>query len=107
MKKFSLTTEYTEVELLQLIEQCVQKIIQQELPKVISLLTNSPPANNDCKLLTRKELKSILRLSYPTLARLTKLEILKAKIVGGSYRYLESDIKKYLNDKKNSRNINS
>ncbi len=94
MKKFCLTTEYSEAELLNVIEQCVQKIIQQELPKVISLLTNSPPLNNDYKLFTRKELKSILRLSYPTLARLTKEGVLKAKIVGGSYRYLESDVKK-------------
>ncbi len=103
MKKFSLVTEYTESELLQIIEQCVQKVIQAELPKVISLLTNSPPTNSNSKLLTRKELKDILRLSYPTISLLTKQGILKAKIVGGSYRYLESDIHKYLENKNSER----
>jgi|ERR1035437_2823358 hypothetical protein len=96
MKKFSLTTEYSETELLNLIEQCVQKTIQQELSKIISQLANSPPANNNYKLLTRKDLKVMLRLSYPTISRLTKEGILKAKIVGGSYRYLATDVSKYL-----------
>lgn len=102
MKKFILTTEYTEPEILQIIENCVQKTFEQELHKVITLLTNSPPLNHDCRLLTRKELKSLLRLSYPSIANLTAKGILKAKIIGGSYRYLETDVRKYLNETKNS-----
>lgn len=100
MKNFSLVTEYSETELVILIEQAVQKILQQELPKVISQLDNSPLVSDDCKLLTRKELKSILHFSYPTLAKLTKEGILRAKIVGSSYRYLKSDITKYLKEDK-------
>ena len=103
MKKFSLITEYSSEDLLLLIEQSVQKILHQELEKIISLLGNSPPRNNNCKLFTRKELKSMLRLSYPTLARLTKDGTLRAKIVGGSYRYLETDVMQYLNSSKNSK----
>jgi len=110
MKKFSLLTEYSESELLLLIDQTVQKVVSQQLEKIIPLIANSPPVNTG-KLLTRKEVKAILRISYPTLALLTKQNVLKAKLVGASYRYPHSEIIKYLNEitpaKKRLANINN
>lgn len=98
MKKFTLTTEYSEQEIVSIIENCVRITIQQELQNHISTIRSSttPFASN---LLTRKELRRILKLSYPTISRLTKNGTLKAKVVGGSYRYVESSITKYLNEK--------
>ncbi len=98
MKKFTLTTEYSEQKIVSIIEHCIQHTLKQELQKHVSTIhTSTTPFST--KLLTRKELRRILRLSYPTISRLTKNGTLKAKVVGGSYRYAESSIAKYLNDK--------
>ena len=98
MKKFTLTTEYSEQEIVSIIERCIQQIIKQELQKHISS-AHSLATKYSSKLLTRKELRRILRISYPTISRLTKNGTLKAKVVGGSYRYAESSIVKYLDAK--------
>ncbi|MEJ7821359.1 MAG: helix-turn-helix domain-containing protein [Chitinophagaceae bacterium] len=98
MKKFTLTTEYSEQEIVSIIEHCIQQTLKQELQKHISS-AHSLATRLSSKLLTRKELRRILRISYPTISRLTKNGTLKAKVVGGSYRYSESSIIKYLDAK--------
>lgn len=91
MKRFLLTTEYTEAELQAQIENSIRIVIQQELPKIIQKFINSPPAKED-KLLSRKELRLMLGLSYPTIIQLTRSGVLKAKIIGGQYKYLKSQV---------------
>lgn len=98
MKKFTLITEYSEQEIINIIEHCIQLTIKQELQKHVATI-NSTTTAWGTTLLTRKELRRILKLSYPTISRLTKNGTLKAKVVGGSYRYAESSIAKYLNEK--------
>lgn len=91
MKK-CIITEYNEAELQSLIETSIRKILSEEFPKLLSTLNNSPPTSQNEKFLSRKELKSYLNISLPTIAKLTKEGLLKATIIGGSYRYRESDV---------------
>ena len=98
MKKF-ISTEYNEAELQELIQASVKKVLHEEFPKFISAPNNSPPSHQSDKLLSRKELKSYLNMSLPTIAKLTKDGVLKATIIGSSYRYRESDILKSIKKK--------
>ncbi len=90
MKKF-ITTEYNEAEIQELIQASIRKVIQEEFTKLIPHFNNSPPANKE-RLLSRKEVKEILGISYPTISKLTRAGRLKAIVLGGSYRYREQDI---------------
>ncbi len=103
MKKFTLTTEYTQHELELLIEQSLKKILLQELPGLIAQFANSPPPNNLQNLLSRKEVRKILGISYPTLLKLERQGLLKGSIISGSYRYSEKQITKFLEETKNIR----
>lgn len=103
MKKFSLVTEYSQEEILNLITQSIQTIVTHELQKVTTQLSiNSQPQSD--QLLSRNDLKKMLGLSYPTLIKLHKDGTLRGKAIGGIYRYKQSDVSIFLSTKKNHLN---
>lgn len=101
-KRFSLQTEYNEIELKQIIADAVREILQQPLLQVVPQLSNSPPNFSSDKLLSRKDVSKLLNISLPTLAKLQNEGKIKAVIIGGSYRYSKKHIEQFINgtDKK-------
>jgi hypothetical protein len=97
MKK-TLVTEYNSQELQTIIEQAVTNALNEKLKPFFSLLANQTDKSPE-KLLSRHDLKKLLRLSYPTIMKLTLQGSLRAKVIGGKYMYRESDIVKFLNSK--------
>lgn len=88
-------TTYTESELKSLFAEIIQPLITSEIQKIIASPNNSPPKESDTYL-TRKETCQLLHLSLPTLTKLSKEGKLKAKVVGGSYRYSRQQVEKYM-----------
>ncbi len=100
MKKFQIVTEYDENELRCIVEQTIYKVLHQELERIIPATRSSSTGVNGTgtKWLTRKEVKELLKISLPTIAKLHRSGQLKAKLVGGSYRYSENEVQRYLNN---------
>ena len=96
MKKFSLITEYSEIELKELIAEVVSEALQQTLSKHLIELKNSGSNNSPNELLDRKAVCKLLKITLPTLSKLQNEGKLKALIVGGSYRYYKKDIDNFL-----------
>jgi excisionase family DNA binding protein len=96
-----IVTEFTETELQQLIEQSVRNVLSQELQKLGNTVLSATPFSET--YLTRKQVKNLIGISYPTISKLTKSGTLKGKALGGVYRYKESDIRKYFSDTRGSK----
>ena len=95
MEKIIYTT-YDESEIRNLLESIIRPIIASEIQKII-LPSNSP--HPDAKeFLTRKDVCKLLNLSLPTVTELTKKGLLKAKILGSTYRYSRAQIDNYMNN---------
>jgi hypothetical protein len=93
MKKFLLLTEYSQLELQNLIEQSLEKVVKEQLQ---TFQKNPSKTDKNEKLFTRQDLKKILRVSYPTIAKITTEGLLQGKLIGSSYRYREIDVQNYL-----------
>lgn len=93
-KRFSLVTEYNELELAEIIKTAVQLALEQYSSKVLNQSSNSPPTQD--RLLTRRQVCAFLGITLPTLGRLQREGILKAIIIGGSYRYSKKHIDKVI-----------
>jgi len=77
--------------LVELISNCVKTEIQ----KVVSLTTQ--PAKQEPKILTREEVKDLLKISYTSLWKYNKQKTLEAKKVNGKVFYLRQDVYNLLN----------
>ena len=89
-KKFALVTEYTEAEIKAIISEIIKETLQQHISQLPSTTSNSPPVDS---FVSRKDVCKILRLSVQTVALLQKQGVIKASIVGKSYRYSEKHIR--------------
>ena len=96
MEKFICTT-YNESEFRNLIAEVLTPIVASAIQKITPLPNNSSLSDANV-FITRKEVCKLLRLSLPTVTRLTKEGVLKAKIVGSCYRYSKSQIDNYMNN---------
>lgn len=98
MEKVIYTT-YNEVEIRDLLANILQPIIASEVQKAILVSTNTNILPPDTKeFLTRKDVCKLLNVSLPTVTELTKKGLLKAKIVGSTYRYSKIQINNYMNN---------
>ena len=96
MRKF-INTEFSEQELRELIASTVKEVLQETFPKYLLLSNNSPPAISNDKLLSRKEVCQLLKVSLPTVVKLHNEGKIKFSIIRGSYRYNKKDIDQFLN----------
>lgn len=72
------------------LQDSFRTIVQTEVQKIVSNLTTPPEPAPD--LITRKETKSILGISYPTLNEWTKNGIIPAHRIGTRIRYNRAEI---------------
>ena len=99
-KQFALVTEYSELELKNIISAAVGEALQQYDLRATIPLENSQQTSDH--LLSRKEVCEILNLSLPTVAKLQKAGKIKAITICGSYRYSKKHITDILNNKNKS-----
>ena len=100
IKTFSLVTEYTEQELITLIETSVREVLLQTQSHNLITSGNSPPISTEINLLSRTEVCKMLQITLPTLTKLQKSGKLKYIIILGSYRYDMNDIHNFIKSNK-------
>lgn len=98
--KRCITTEYSDVDFTALIESTVKKVLQQSLLELAPHLSNSPPEKLSEKLLDRKSVCELLKISLPTIAKLQREGKIRGVIVGGAYRYKKADVLAFINGTK-------
>jgi excisionase family DNA binding protein len=87
-------TTLNETELSKLFSDILQPIVADEVQKVLSAKQSS--AQKTDEYLNRKEAAALLRTSTTTLMKLVKSNIIKAKALGGNYRFSKRHILEYL-----------
>jgi excisionase family DNA binding protein len=89
----SKTVQITELSLEEL-KQILTDIMRREIEQLSALLSNEKKAIVDDCFLNRKQVCALFKISNPTVIKLTRQKKIKGLVVGGSYRYLKSDILK-------------
>lgn len=79
-------------DLTELISNCVKAEIQ----KVVSLTTQ--PQKNEPEILTREEVKNLLKVSYTSLWKYDKQKTLIARKANGKVFYMRQDVMNLLNN---------
>lgn len=75
-----------------LITNCISKQL-----KTIKEYQKSETSNSENEILTREEVKDLLKISYTTLWKYNKNGTLKAKKLGRKVYYLREDLSNFLN----------
>jgi excisionase family DNA binding protein len=88
-------TTLNETELSKLLSDVLQPIVANEVQKVLASKNSSTQKSDE--YLNRKEAAALLRISTVTLTKLVKENIIKAKVLGGNYRFSKRQILEYLN----------
>ena len=96
-KQFALVTEYSEIELKDIISSVVGEALKKYDLRALTPSENAQTTSDH--LLSRKEVCKILNLSSPTVAKLQKAGKIKAVTFCGSYRYSQKHITDLLNNK--------
>ncbi len=86
----------TQTELIQLLEEVVERRNTTLISAVVEAFTNA----SSPRYVSRKKAREITGLSDPTLWKLDKTGILSASRVGSKLLYKVSDIEQYLDSKK-------
>ena len=92
-----ITTEYSEHDFIELLSNLLQPIIEKALQNVSIPQNKSPPTTE--LYYTRQDLCLILKMSLPTIGKLTEQGILKSYKFGKAHRYKCSEIEKFINSK--------
>jgi len=87
-------TTLNETELSKLLSDVLQPIVANEVQKILASKNSSAQKNDE--YLNRKEAAALLRISTVTLTKLVKENIIKAKALGGNYRFSKRQILEYL-----------
>lgn len=79
-------------DLTQLIKNCISEQL-----KNIKQTEKSEKSNSENEILTREEVKNLLKISYTTLWKYNKNGTLEAKKLGSKVYYLREDLTNFLN----------
>jgi excisionase family DNA binding protein len=88
-------TTLNETELSKLLSDVLQPIVANEVQKVLA--SKNSLAQKSDEYLNRREAAALLRISTVTLTKLVKENVIKAKVLGGNYRFSKRQILEYLN----------
>jgi hypothetical protein len=80
-----------------LIKECVREVLMELSGKVP--YPSAPVSINEKKILTRKQAAAYLQVTPNTLTRYVRQGKLLPAIINGKYRFFESDLIKFLNNK--------
>lgn len=80
------------------LQQLIEEAIKNQLETFKNLIqTNSKDSENESKIISRKEVSELLKVSYCSLYHWNKKGILKAKKISNRVYYLKSDVYEKLN----------
>jgi len=76
--------------------ELIKNAISTEIQKVVSQTTQ--PQKTETEILTREEVKNLLKISYTSLWKYNKAKTLVAKKVNGKVFYMRQDVMNLLNN---------
>lgn len=76
--------------------ELIKNVISTEIQKVVNQTTQ--PQKNESEILTREEVKNLLKISYTSLWKYNKQKTLVARKANGKVFYMREDVMNLLNN---------